>query len=437
MKTIVVLGAGKSSYFLIDYLARNAAEFNYKLIVADALISNLEQKGFSYSSIQVIQSDLEDPENLKQLVSKADIVVSLLPPILHIKVAEICLEFNKHLLTASYVSPEMQALHETAKQKELTFLMECGLDPGIDHMSALKILNELKSKGAIIKSFRSYCGGLVAPESDDNPWGYKITWNPRNVVNAGKGTAQFIEGFEVKYVPYHQLFKRVTPLEFDDYGEFEAYPNRDSLQYIDTYGLENIETFVRGTIRKQGFCKAWNCIVQLGLTDETIKCKADTNFTLAGLVKKFLPENINYETYLNIVDPEVKEKLAWLGLNSTEILNNSQNQSPADIIQSVIEKKWRLNPADKDLILMQHQIEYEEDSKRKKIVSSLQLEGKNQSETAMAKTVGLPLAIATLLVLQNKIESKGVIMPTIEEIYNPILKELQNHGILFGEYTYS
>ncbi|MBC7389591.1 MAG: saccharopine dehydrogenase NADP-binding domain-containing protein [Opitutaceae bacterium] len=433
MQTIVVLGAGKSSYYLINYLSKRAVELNYNLIIADAVIANLKET----SNIQTIQTDLGNVKNLKEMVNKAHIVVSLLPPFLHIKVAELCLELNKHFLTASYVSPEIQALAADAKRKGLIFLMECGLDPGLDHMSAMKIFDGLSKKGAIIKSFRSYCGGLIAPQSDDNPWGYKITWNPRNVVNAGKGTAQYLEGNEVRYVPYHQLFKRVTNLEFKDYGQYEAYPNRDSLSYIKIYGLKDVDTFIRGTIRKQGFCKAWDCLLQLGLTDDTVKISSEPKLTIADFVKKFLPENVSYESYLKLDDSNVKQKLSWLGLGSNENLNFTNESTPTELLQNIIEKRWKLNPGDKDLVLMQHLIEYQEDGQNRKIISSLEIEGQSQTETAMAKTVGLPLAMATLLILQNKIEAKGVIIPTIEEIYNPILKELQNHGILFREYTYS
>ncbi len=434
MDKILVLGAGKSSGVLIKYLAEQSARDHFQVTVADSSENNLRDRVARFSNIEQVCGIVEDRTFLLNLIASSTVVVSLLPPTMHLLVAHLCIECKKNLLTASYVSPEMKALEAEVKSKDLTFLNECGLDPGLDHMSAMQLLHKLKDQGAEIKTFRSFCGGLIAPESNDNPWGYKITWNPRNVVLAGQGTAQYLENKRLKFVPYHQVFKRISPVYFDQYGEYEAYPNRDSISYIQKYELAGIENFIRGTIRTKGFCSAWDKIVQLGLTDDAVKISESQKLSIAQFFQLFHSDSFSLMEYLGLNEQsEDWQKLRWLGFESNELLLIKNNSTPAEYLQKLLEDKWRLGETDKDLVVMQHQIEYELDNKRQQIISSLALEGENSLETAMAKTVGLPLAIATKMVLQSKIRLKGVIIPTVKEIYNPILKELQNHKIIFRE----
>jgi saccharopine dehydrogenase-like NADP-dependent oxidoreductase len=436
MAKMLVLGAGKSSGVLIKYLTEYALPQGHQLLVADERKENLLLRA---ENAEHFVGNLAHPEVIQSLVQRFDLVVSLLPPAMHVTVAQACILYGKHLLTASYVSPEIKAMDQEAKKKELFFLMECGLDPGLDHMSAMQLIDRLKDDGAKITSFKSYCGGLVAPESDDNPWGYKVSWNPRNVVLAGKGTAQFLENGHTKFVPYHQLFKRTEPLVFDGFGEYEAYPNRDSISYIQLYGLQDVETFLRGTIRKKGFCEAWDALVQLGLTDESVLLTGASKLTVSDMVKFFLPDDLGYAQYLKLVNGGgIHRKLQWLGLDADEKgIVQKESASPADFLQAIIEKKWALKQGDKDLVLMQHEIKYVLDTEKRTTFSVLAVKGQNENSTAMSQTVGLPLAIATLNVANKQLKMSGVYTPLAKEIYQPILNGLKNAGITFGETTYS
>jgi saccharopine dehydrogenase (NADP+, L-glutamate forming) len=363
----------------------------------------------------------------------------MLPATMHINVAKDCLRLKKHLVTASYVSKEMAQLNEEVKSAGLLFLNEVGLDPGIDHMSAMQIINEIKAKGANIISFKSFCGGLVAPESNDNPWGYKFTWNPRNVILAGQGTAQYIEENELKYIPYNRIFTQIEPIVFDGIGTFDAYANRDSLSYREPYGLKSIPTLLRGTLRYAGYCRSWNVFVKLGLTDDSYILNEIENKTYSELINSFLPKSqgslknrliqfMGHDASLKDIEP-----IEWLGMLDGSEKIRLKLGSPAQILQDLLERKWMLKPQDLDLVLMQHLFEYILDGKRYKITSSLVVKGIDQTYTAMANTVGLPAAIGVKLLLTDKIKSTGVIIPVSEEIYEPVLKELISHNIVFQE----
>jgi saccharopine dehydrogenase (NADP+, L-glutamate forming) len=343
------------------------------------------------------------------------------------------------MLTASYVSPEMDAMDSEAKQKGITFLNEMGLDPGIDHLSAMKIIDELKAEGAEITSFASFTGGLVAPESDNNPWNYKFTWNPRNVVLAGQGTAQYIQKGQLKYIPYHRLFNTTQTIGIDGYGEFEGYPNRDSLSYRPIYGLEQIPTMLRGTLRKSGFCKSWNHFIQLGMTDDSYKLENSEEMTYRNFINTFLPYNIDKTVEQKVADfigepvdgAEIK-KLKWLGVfEETKI--GKADLSPAQALQQILEAKWTLDEEDKDMIVMQHLFEYKKGGELQKLTSSLVIMGDDTDNTAMAKGVGLPLAIGCKLILNGEIDLKGVQRPIHSSIYNPVLDELEKLEIKFVE----
>jgi saccharopine dehydrogenase (NADP+, L-glutamate forming) len=438
MSTVLIFGAGKSSSYLIDYLADSCAQGDRQLLVADLDPSQVAAKLQGRSHTQAVAVNLDDQDSRRQLIEQADVVISMLPAGLHPIVAGDCLELGKHFFTASYESEALRSMRSEIEAKGLLFLNECGLDPGIDHMSALKIIHEAKANGEVIRSFKSYCGGLLAPESEDNPWKYKFTWNPRNVVLAGQGTSKFIDHGEVKLVPYQQLFKRIETISFPGLGDFDGYPNRDSLNYQAIYGLEQVDTLLRGTLRRAGFCKAWDVFVQLGMTDDTAVLQLPLGSTYRQFLNTFLPwsDQLTVEEKLAEVIPDLDfptfEKLQWLGLFEAITLPISEG-SPAQLLQAILEAHWSLQPADRDLIVMQHQFEIQTQKGIKKVISSLVQEGQDATYTAMAKTVGLPLAIAVDLFLKGEISLRGLQLPVVPELYLPILEALEQKGIRFEE----
>ncbi len=442
MNTVLILGAGKSSAYLIDYLADSCAEKGRNLILADLSLVAASEKLKNKAGTQAVQLHFEEQEKRKNLIAQADVVISMLPAFMHPTVAQDCLDLGKHFFTASYESEFLRELKEAIAAKGLLFLNECGLDPGIDHLSAMKIIHQAKAKGEEIISFKSYCGGLLAPESEDNPWKYKFTWNPRNVVLAGQGTSKYIEKGELKYVPYHQLFRRLETIHFPGLGDFDGYPNRDSLSYRSVYGLETIPTMLRGTLRRAGFCSAWDVFVQLGMTDDSIRMELPDATTFRQFLDSFLPsdQSLGVEEKLAQVIPNLDfpmfEKIQWLGFFENRPLPKTSG-SPAEILQAILEKDWALNPEDKDMIVMQHLFEIKTSQGLKKVTSSLVSFGKDSVYTAMAKTVGLPLAIAVDLFLDGKINLHGLHIPVLPEIYEPILEELTRCGIHFVEESFS
>ena len=433
MKKILILGAGRSSASLISYLLKQSQQQGWEVTVGDYSEENARERVKGYNA-RAIAFEATNESLKREEVAKADLVISMLPPAHHLTVAETCLEYGKHLLTASYVSPEILALNEKAKKKNIIILMECGLDPGIDHMSALKEIHKLKQEGGKIISFSSYTGGLVAPESDNNPWNYKVSWNPRNVVLAGQGTVKYLENGQFKYIPYHKLFSRTDKIVVNGYGEFEGYANRDSLKYRSVYGLEGVATFIRGTLRRPGYCEAWDVFVQLGMTDDSYLLENSSVLTYKDFVSSYLPVSDKsvkgrLREYLGL-DEEILFKLEWLGMFSDEKINE-HNVTPAQVLQKLIERKWKLEKGDKDMIVMQHKFGYEALGKQKELTSSLVVIGEDSVYTAMAKTVGLPLGIAAKLILQGKIKLTGVQIPVVKELYEPILAELEEYGIVF------
>ncbi|GAL83027.1 saccharopine dehydrogenase [Sporocytophaga myxococcoides] len=437
MKKILVLGAGRSSAALIAYLLKACATNGWKLTVADAEEKLINGKLKSHPSGIPLIFDINNDTQRKREIGNHHLVISLLPPHLHIIAAKECLDLSVPFMTASYVSPEIQALDKDAKEKGLLILMESGLDPGIDHMSAMEEIDKIKAEGGSLTSFKSYTGGLVAPESDTNPWHYKISWNPRNVVLAGQGTVKYLENGIYKYVPYHRLFSRIENVAVDDAGRFEGYLNRDSLKYIDLYGLNGIDTFIRGTLRGEGYCKAWDCLVQLGLTDDSYTIDLPLDASFVNLLDAYLPAgtgSISERTckYLGISPQSNEIKLMqWLGLFDSANKIKNLNSTPAQHLQSLLEEKWKLEVNDKDRIVMIHNFEYNIGNKLFSKTSSLVVNGDDQMNTAMAKTVGLPLGIAAKLLLEGKIKLTGVHVPISRELYYPILRELEQEGIIF------
>ena len=407
--------------------------------MADFLEDLAKEAVANHSSGKAIFFNVTDDMQRESEISDSDIVISMLPTRMHILVAKDCVRLGKNLVTASYVSKEILALDEKAKQAGIILLNEIGLDPGIDHMSAMQVMDDIKENGGEITSFKSFCGGLVHPDFDNNPWNYKFTWNPRNVVLAGQGTAQYIKHGKYKYIPYHKLFERTETMRILDAGEFEGYANRDSLSYRKPYGLEKIPTLFRGTLRRKGFCKSWNMFVQLGMTDDTFKVENAENMTYREFINLFFPFNNQMSVekkfcdYLNIsIDSDEFKKAQWLGVFSDTNIG-MKDATPAQILQKICKEKWTLGVEDKDMIVMQHQFEYVQNGELKKLNSSLLVFGDNPRYTSMAKTVGLPVAIATKLILSGEIKSTGVKIPTTKDIYIPVLKELSENGINFVE----
>lgn len=438
MKNILIIGAGRSASSLIKYLLDHAVVENWNVTVGDVSLDLVKQKTAGYANARAIQFDINNDTQREEEIKRADIVVSMLPAFMHMNVAKDCVRLKKHLTTASYVSAEMKDLDQQAKNADIILMNEIGLDPGIDHASAMKVIDHIHAQGGELTSFKSYCGGLVAPESNDNPWGYKFSWNPRNVILAGQGTAQFMEGGAYKYIPYNRLFTQICDVDMGSDGKFEAYANRDSLSYRKIYGLENIPTMLRGTLRMPGYCKAWNVFVKLGLTDDTYKIEASNTLTYKQLLEAFLPvSELSTQDKLKLfmgsdMDAATFAKIEWLDF-FTDRKIRLKDASPAQILQDLLEEKWLLKENDKDMIVMQHEFDFLLKGENKKIVSSLVVKGEDQTYTAMAKTVGLPLAITTKLILQGKIKARGVVIPTAKEIYEPVLTELENLGVKFVE----
>ncbi len=443
MKKILIIGAGLSTISLIEYLLENAEKYDWQITVGDISEENAKRKinGSPRGTAKIfnIKDDLESWNTIAQ----HDVVISMLPAALHHLVAKKCIDLRKPMLTASYVTDKIKALDEKAKKAGVPVLMELGLDPGIDHMSALKVMNRIKDEGGKLTSFYSFTGGLIAPESDNNPWNYKFTWNPRNVVVAGQGVSQYIQNGRYKYIPYHRLFDRIMTRKILQYGDFEVYANRDSLKYREIYGLEDIPSLFRGTVRKPGFAKAWNVFVRLGLTEDDYIIEDSENMTYRQFVNAYMkyepnvPVEIKLQEYCsNAADPVVFEKLKWLGIFDDRKIG-LKNATPAQILQKLLEEKWTMDPDDKDMIIMQHEFKYTTaDNEDKMIVSAMAYIGENQEKTAMAVTVGLPLAITTKLLLTGKIDLTGVNLPVHKQIYEPVLDELREYGIVFEEKEY-
>jgi saccharopine dehydrogenase-like NADP-dependent oxidoreductase len=441
MREILIIGAGRSASSLIQYLLNKSDEENLHLVIGDLSLESAKNKINNHPNATAIALDVFDENQRKNAIQKADIVISMLPAHLHIEVAKDCIVYKKNMATASYISDAMQELDSLAKENNLIFMNEVGLDPGIDHMSAMKVINEIRKKGGKMLLFESFCGGLVAPESDTNVWNYKFTWAPRNVVLAGQGgAAKFLQEGTYKYIPYWNLFRRTEFLEVEGYGRFEAYSNRDSLKYLDIYGLENILTLYRGTIRRVGFSKAWNMFVQLGMTDDSYVMEDSENMNYRQFVNSFLPYHPtdSVESKMRLILKIDQDDIMWDKLLELDLFNSNKkvglkNATPAQILEKILGDSWTLQPKDKDMIVMYHKFGYEINGKKEQIDSKMVCIGENQTYTAMAKTVGLPLAMATLLILNGKIKTPGVQLPIREEVYLPILKELEEYGVIFKE----
>ncbi len=421
MKTILLFGAGKSASVLIKYLIKESEINHWKFIVADANREMIEAKTGRSKFAEAIQLDITDDDAREKLIQRAHVVISMMPPALHFLIAKDCVEYRKHLLTASYLDDKMKSLRDEINHRKLLFLCEMGLDPGIDHMSAMKLIDDIKSRGGTITSFKSHCGGLVAPESDNNPWHYKISWNPRNVVLAGNAGAVYLENGEERTVTYEHLFDEANSVQVDELEALAYYPNRDSLSYIPVYKLHDAKTFVRTTLRYPSFFAGWNAIVDAGLTDDK------TALSPAGLSFKKWSEPV-----LPLVNDNNMALLEFLGLFDDTPVPAKANSS-ADILQYLLETKLAMQPTDKDMIVMLHEFVYELNGEHKQLQSSLVVKGEDSVHTAMAKTVGLPLGIAAKIILNGTLTLTGLHIPIVKEIYEPVLEELEHEHVIFKE----
>ncbi|MGV6829708.1 MAG: saccharopine dehydrogenase family protein [Flavobacteriales bacterium] len=441
MRNILIIGAGRSATSLIKYLLKKSISEKLFITIGDLSEASAQRFTKGHPNAKGILLDVFNKEQRENAVKESDLVISMLPARFHIEVAKDCIHYKKHLVTASYISKEIQALDIEAKEKKLVFMNEIGLDPGIDHMSAMHVIDRIRDNGGKVIMFESFTGGLIAPENDNNLWNYKFTWNPRNVVLAGQGgAAEFIQEGKYKYIPYHRLFRRTEIIKVDGYGKFEVYANRNSLKYQSIYGFKDILTLYRGTIRRVGFSKAWNMFVQLGMTDDTYILPNSEELSYREFVNSFLPysptDSVELKLRHNLKidqDDLMWEKLLELDLFNPNKKIGIKDATPAKALQKILMDKWTLDPQDKDMILMYHKFGYELDGKTKQIDSSMVILGDDQTYTAMAKTVGLPVAIAAIKILNKEITTYGVQLPINKEVYLPILKELENYGVNFKE----
>ncbi|MBN9384888.1 MAG: saccharopine dehydrogenase NADP-binding domain-containing protein [Chitinophagaceae bacterium] len=420
MKNILLFGAGKSATCLIQFLETTVAARNWQLVVAESNLELAQSKLSNIPRAKAVQVSVEQQQQRDDLIRDADIVISLLPPALHYLVATSCIQWKKHLLTASYLDDKIKALTPAIEKNGLLFLCEMGLDPGIDHMSAMQLIHGIRDAGGKIHSFRSHTGGLVSPVSDDNPWHYKISWNPRNVVLAGSAGAKYMEGGTVITKSYEELFRKINEVRVSGLDTLAWYPNRDSLSYIPIYGLDGITTFIRTTLRYPDFIRGWAPVVEAGLTDDKILLSHSSIAQWSALIQP-LTNGAN------------RPQLEYLGFFDEDPIPASARTS-ADVLQYLLETRLAMRPGDKDMIVMLHEIAYTNaDGHPGSTNSSLIVHGEDHLRTAMAKTVGLPLGIAAVLILEEKISLTGLHIPILPEIYTPVLEELARHDISFTE----
>ena len=436
MKNVLICGAGMSATDLISYMLKNAEEYNWNVTVGDILIETAKRKIGGHPRGKAVYFDCYDDAIMERYIKDADIVISLLPPGMHAAAAKIALKHNAHVVTASYASQEMMDMHEEAKERGLTFLNELGADPGIDHMSGMRSIDKIREKGGELLAFTSYCGSLVAPESNDNPWGYKFTWSPMNVIMAGSAGACYYKNGNFRCIPYHRLFTNPKVVGIPGFREFEAYENRDSVAYRKRYNLDDIPTLIRATLRYPGFCEGWNMFIQLGLTANNYHIEGSENMTYRQWVASYLPDNDTSleNTLADILHikrgGELHEQLLW-----TELLSNRAikrvNGTPAEILLDLLLDKLKFKHGDTDMLVFYERLEYKLEGELFEHLSYLVTRGLDYWHTAISRTVGLPAAIGAKLILNGEIKSRGVLFPWTKEVYDPVLDELAELGIAY------
>ena len=435
MKKILVLGAGLVSRPGVAYLL---GQKSLTVTVASRTVSKAEKLVKGHANGKAAAVDVENDRELAALIRAHDIVISLLPWIHHVKVANLCLEHGKDMVTTSYVSEGMKKLAQPVLEKGLIFLNEIGVDPGIDHMSAMKIIHQVQAAGGKVLHFHSYCGGLPAPEHNDNPFGYKFSWSPRGVILASRNSARFLENGKIVEIEGKDLFSNYQVEEIEGLGKFEVYPNRDSVPYKELYGLNDALTVIRGTYRNLGWCDTLKKIVDLGLVDETprpgLKGISFKKMT-ADLVGCPADGNVREATAKKLgiaVDSKIIQRLEWLGLFSDETVPDVDN--PLDVLSERMQKKLYFKAGEKDMLILRHRFQVEHRDKSKELITSTLIDfGIPGGDSSMARTVSLPMAIGTRLIAENKIALKGVQTPVHREIYEPVLRELEALGIAMVE----
>jgi len=435
MKKIVILGAGLVARPLVRYLLDQP---DFEVEVASRTVSKAIRLINNHPHGTAKELNLKDDAALREEISRADLVISMVPYSFHPKVAKYCIDFNKHMVTTSYVSEIMKNLDGEAKRAGILILNEVGLDPGIDHMEAMRIIHEVEEKGGEITSFISYCGGLPAPEANTNPFGYKFSWSPMGVLLAGKNSAQYIKDGQQIFISSRDLFENYNIIQIEGLGDFEGYPNRNSLPYIDLYNIKSTKTMLRGTLRNIGWCPTLKKIVDLGLLDE--EKKEWTGLTYNDFLRRLMNAPLEKDVkkalsnYLNIKeDSDIIKRLEWLDILSDDSLLIDKG-SALDILGAKMLEKLQFEKGERDMIILQHTFEASyPDGKKERITSTLINFGIPDGDSSMARTVGLPAAISTKLILEEKIKKTGVYIPILLEIYAPILQELKDLGIEFKE----
>ena len=435
-KTILILGAGKSAFNLISYLADNSQKLEIEIkLISDKTPEYINE----IKNIKFLRIDISDITQISRQINESFIVVSLLPPSLHYKVALICLEYSVNMITASYLDDNIKLLDKKFRKKGCFLFMEMGLDPGIDHLSAKKVIDNLNKKGKIM-SFESYTGGLMKKD-DKNPWGYKFTWNPMNVIKAGLDGAKYLKNGNLINIPYEKVFSDIKKIQLSKSNTYDGYPNRDSLKYKNLYGLENINTLIRGTLRHPGFCKAWNILINLGLTDDS------RFFQKEGEVSyyDFFKHKINLERYESVINyiierfsidenSQALKNLSWSNFFSHKKIS-LMKKKPSEVLLEILKDNWSLERHDIDLVVMYHSFLYREKNNLKRVESFMSLEGISNYDTAMSKTVGLPIALLIETIIIKNLKFKGVLLPFEKNLYDPLLQKLNNNGIVFENRT--
>ena len=437
MKKILVLGAGMVSRPMIQYLLDQP---DYHVIMASRTVSKAEEMIHGHPQGEAFSLDVNDDKKVEDFVSKADVVVSLLPYTYHVKVAEMCIKHKKQMITTSYVSDAMKALDKKAKAAGILILNECGLDPGIDHMSAMRIIHKIENNKGKVISFKSTTGALPSHEANNNPFGYKFSWSPRGVLLASRNAAKWLEDGKEISIPSEQLFENYILQDVKGIGAFENYPNRNSVPYKDMYGLKDATTVYRGTFRMTGWCETLRNIVALGWLAEELP-KGFAGKTYADLTRQLigakLNENIQQAAakylYLKPYSAVIK-RLEWLGLFGNDPLPKDKN-SPLDYLNVLTLQKMSMGDHERDMVVMHHEFLAEYPSKKEYVTSTLVDYGIPDGDTSVARTVALPAAIAVKMILKKEINMTGVHIPVVPEIYNPILDELEEMGIKFEEKT--
>ncbi len=441
MNKIVLLGTGKSSRHLLRFLYENIDFWNAEFVVCDLNLEEIKSRYAAKSNFILQEVNANDLASIESIIQGATITISMFPAFMHPEIAKICLKCKSHLITPSFLSEEMKSMHQDVLNADLIFLNELGFDPGIDHLVTLDTFKKWEEKGAQLISYKSYAGGLVADSSDNNPWNYKFSWNPRNVVLAAQGgTSKFLENGSVKYIPPYSVFERAETIVLPNGFSFDAYANRDSVQYKSLYQWNDVQTLFRGTLRRLNFCKGWDLIIKLGLVDDSFQMDLNENESLFSFYSRFYPFQTtetakdDFIRFLgNEANADLIKKIEFLGFFDQDTKVPVSKGSPAFIFQKILEEKWALEESDTDFVVMAHFFEFLIENKKVRLISYFTKEGQDNYFTAMSELVGMPIAFATQLIIEGQMKQRGVLLPFTKEIYQPILTKLEEQGIHFIE----